>query len=578
MTKLIQIEDLHYRPDDLPPEQPDILRGIDLTIEAGAFVALLGENGSGKTTLIKHLNGLLLPTAGRLWVDNLDPREDRHHRALRSIVGMVFQNPADQIVASTVAEDIAFGLENANLPTGEIQTRVAAQLAAIDMTADADRPPHLLSGGQIQRVALAGVLARRPKVILLDEPTSMLDPLARESFLARVRELHRQGMTIVYITHHMEEALLADQVVVLQQGKVVMNGAPTEIFSQEDRLRAAGLRIPEAAALARDLSRLGWDLPSGILKSEDLLAALPACPNPQAQNRPSTDTPLDGLADGALIQLEAVHYTYLAGSPLAKPALRGVTLGVSARQVHALAGANGSGKSTLLQHINGILRPEQGTVRVGSLHLEVPDTALRTVVKQVGLVFQSPETQFFEVYVGDEIAYGPRQFGVADLRERVRAAMTLVGLDFEAYKDRRLTTLSGGEKRKVALASTLALDQDILLLDEPTAGMDPGARDELLTLFLELQAAGKTLLIASHRLDELALVAGDFSFIQAGQIQHSGPRQDLLTNREALSAAGLTAPLAVQASQALIEKGWPLEGLDTTTPNRLSAALREVQP
>ncbi|HCU58109.1 MAG TPA: energy-coupling factor transporter ATPase, partial [Anaerolineaceae bacterium] len=192
MTKLIQIEGLHYRPDDLPKDQPDILRGIDLEVDEGAFIALVGENGSGKTTLIRQINGLLQPSAGRLRIDGLDPQDPYQIHALRSRVGLLFQNPADQIVASTVAEDVAFGLENANLPSREIQSRVTAELEAMGMAQEASHPPHLLSGGQIQRVALAGILARSPKILLLDEPTSMLDPLAREAFLSQVIDLHRQ--------------------------------------------------------------------------------------------------------------------------------------------------------------------------------------------------------------------------------------------------------------------------------------------------------------------------------------------------------------------------------------------------
>ena len=575
MTKLIQIENLHYRPDDLPEDHPDILCGIDLEVDEGAFIALLGENGSGKTTLIRHINGLLQPTSGQLRIDSLDPQDPRQIQALRSCVGLLFQNPADQIVASTVAEDVAFGLENANLPSKEIQSRVTAELQTMDMVQEANHPPHLLSGGQIQRVALAGILARSPKILLLDEPTSMLDPLAREAFLSQVSNLHRQGMTIILITHHMEEAVLADRLVVLQQGKVVSSGTPEEIFSQNKLLREIGLKMPESLSLSQSLQALGWDQPTSILQPETLLANLPGYRHQSVDSPHAADPPAPQSTP--LIQLQDVHYTYLAGSPLAKPALTGATLQLDAQHVLGLAGTNGSGKSTLLQHINGILRPYKGSVRVGDSIVSDPNTSLKSVVQQVGLVFQSPESQFFEVYVGDEIAYGPRQFGFDDLRERVRAAMGLVGLGFEAFKDRRLTTLSGGEKRKVALASTLVLDQGILLFDEPTAGMDPDSREDLLALFHTLNQSGKTLVISSHRLDELARVAGECAFMKSGQVTSTGTRQALLMDMKAMNEAGLTPPLAVQVSQALIEKGWPLAGRDTTTPERLIEVLKEVQ-
>jgi energy-coupling factor transport system ATP-binding protein len=575
VKNIIQIERLHYRPDDLPEERPDILQGIDLEIEEGALIALLGENGSGKTTLIRHINGLLQPTSGQILIDGLDPRDPHLIQALRSRVGLLFQNPADQIVASTVAEDVAFGLENANLPSLDIQTRVAAELKTMGIAQEADRPPHLLSGGQVQRVALAGILARSPKILLLDEPTSMLDPLAREAFLSQMMDLHRQGMTIILITHHMEEAVLADRLVVLQQGKVAATGTPEEIFTQSELLHEIGLELPESLALSQRLEAFGWNLPAPILTPNDLLVNLPQWQHSsRAFPHPSLSSPGPSRP---LIQLQDVHYTYLEGSPLARPALNGADLHLDEQHVLGLAGKNGSGKSTLLQHINGILRPHKGTVKVGELMVSDPKTTLKSIVQQVGLVFQSPESQFFEVYVGDEIAYGPRQFGLDDLRERVKIAMGLVGLDFESFKDRRLTTLSGGEKRKVALASTLVLEQNILMFDEPTAGMDPGSREDLLTLFHKLNESGKTLVISSHRLDELARVAGCFAVMKSGRVTHTGARQSLLMDLPALNDAGLAPPLAVQVTQTLIQKGWPLAGRDTTTPERLLQALTEVQ-
>ncbi len=197
MTALIQIDNLHYRPEFLPVERPDILQGISLTIDQGEFIAIIGANGSGKTTFIKHINSLLSPTQGRVIIDGLDSGLPENRQNILQLVGMVFQNPEEQIVASTVEEDVAFGLENLNLPTDEIIVRVTEQLAFADLLSEAKRP-HLLSGGQIQKLALAGVLARRPKIILLDEPTSMLDSLTREAFLEKIIQLHQQGLTIIY--------------------------------------------------------------------------------------------------------------------------------------------------------------------------------------------------------------------------------------------------------------------------------------------------------------------------------------------------------------------------------------------
>jgi len=575
VTALIQIENLHYRPGSVAPGQPDILRGIDLTVEKGDFIAIIGKNGSGKTTLIKHINGLLLPTRGRVLVNDFDTRQVENQRSLHSLVGMVFQNPADQIVASTVEEDVAFGLENLNLPTSEIRVRVDEQLSAAGLIDEAARPPHLLSGGQIQKVALAGVLARKPQVILFDEPTSMLDVQVREAFLQQICQLHHQGMTILYITHHMEEAVFADRVLVMHDGQIALSGSPAHIFNDKSGiLYELGLETPEATRFADLFRSIGFTIDKSILTPEELFAQLPPYSEKVDHHPVSRSKSSDKSIPSPLIDLLDVHYTYLAGSPLAKKALTGVELAIHQGQIHGIAGANGSGKSTLLQQINGILRPEQGNIRVGSLTLEDPDTRLLEIIRKVGLVFQSPESQFFEVFVGDEIAYGPKQLGMDDIRQRVQQAMTLVGLDFETFKDRRLETLSGGEKRKVALASTLVLNQEILLFDEPTAGMDPQARNALISLFEKLQLEGKTIIIASHRMEETGKIAEKLSLMQDGQVIGSGFCGEILAATSMIHTAGLDQPLAVKTGQKLVENGWPLNAADMVNPERLFSTLK----
>ena len=572
MTKLISISDLSYRPESFPSGKPDILQDINLDIEEGSFIAIIGRNGSGKTTLIKHINGLLVPSRGKVEVAGLDTRQLENHPELRSLVGMVFQNPSDQIVASTVEEDVAFGLENLNLPSEIIQKEVFKQLEKADLLEEAKRPPHLLSGGQIQRLALAGVLARQPKIILFDEPTSMLDPLTRKAFLDRVCKLHRNGMTILYITHHMEEAFFADKIIVIDEGKILLTGSPENVFKQSQLLYEIGLDIPEAAAYAQSLRGTGLPIPDNIFTPDALLDSLPEYQGSKTDIQPLSSD--DDLVE-MIIDLQNVHYTYLAGTPLSIKALQGADLEVQEGIIQGIAGTNGSGKSTLLQHINGLLRPSQGMVRVDFLMVEDPATSLREIVKKVGLVFQNPETQFFEVFVGDEIAFGPKQFEFDNIRDRVNKAMALVGLNFETYKDRRLETLSSGEKRKVALASTLILDQEILLFDEPTAGMDPKSRDELLALFKKLQKQGKTILISSHRLDEIAKITHALSVMKSGIVVKTSPTHDILFNNKIINESGLSVPLIVEIVQKLKEKGWPIEFSSCLSLEQLTSAMKE---
>ncbi len=573
MANLISIRNLHYRPNSFPPDKPDILKGINLDIDEGAFIAIIGRNGSGKTTLLKHINGLLLPSNGKVIVGGMDTSNVETHPALRKLVGMVFQNPDDQIVASTVEEDVAFGLENLDLPAKDIQIRVQKQLEDAELFGEAKRPPHLLSGGQIQRLALAGVLARNPDVILFDEPTSMLDPLTRKSFLDKICNLHHQGMTIIYITQHMEEACLAEKVIILNDGNIVRTGKPVEIFNEKQYLYEIGLDIPGAAKIAQIFRKLGWFIPENILLPDALINALPTYQNGK---KPGTSSPSQTKPGNKVITVENVHYTYLAGTPLAKDALAGIELDVKSGVIQGLAGTNGSGKSTLLQHLNGILRPAKGKVMVDRLDVENTDTALIEIVKMVGLVFQNPETQFFEVFVGDEIAFGPKQFKMDNIKQRVKQAMALVGLDFETFVDRRLETLSGGEKRKVAIASTLILDQDILLFDEPTAGMDPKSREEMFKLFMNLHDQGKTILIASHRLDEIAQITETLSVMKSGKVLKTAETHKLLLDNEIIEEAGLCPPLVVRILQKLKDNGWPIEHCKCLTSKALSIFLQEL--
>ena len=252
-----------------------VLQGIDLAIEKGSFVALLGHNGCGKSTLAKHFNALLLPTGGRITVAGLDTAIEENAYPVRRMVGMVLQNPDNQLVSTIVEEDVAFGPENLGLPPDEIRARVDEALTAVDMLAYRDHSPHKLSGGQKQRIAIAGVLAMHPDCIVLDEPTAMLDPRGRREVLDTVCRLNReQGMTVVLITHYMEEAALADRVVVMDDGRVLTDGTPYEVFAQDDLLRSVGLDVPQPTALCAALRAHGIDLPPCILTPEECAAAL----------------------------------------------------------------------------------------------------------------------------------------------------------------------------------------------------------------------------------------------------------------------------------------------------------------
>ena len=275
MSTIIKTEDLRFSYAVTEGLAPIVLDGVDLEIEAGSFVAVLGHNGSGKSTLAKHMNAILLPTGGKVWVGGMDTADEARLLDIRRTVGMVFQNPDNQIVANVVEEDVAFAPENLGVPPAEIRQRVDAALKAVGMYEYREHAPHLLSGGQKQRVAIAGVIAMAPRCIVLDEPTAMLDPVGRREVLDTIKKLNREnGVTVVLITHHMDEAAQADRLVVMSGGKVVTDGAPREVFQHVEELCSVGLTVPETTELLWELRQDGLDLPLDALSDEECAQAL----------------------------------------------------------------------------------------------------------------------------------------------------------------------------------------------------------------------------------------------------------------------------------------------------------------
>ena len=272
---IISVQDVRFSYVTAEGVAPIVLGGVSLDIEEGSFVAVLGHNGSGKSTLAKHMNAILLPTGGKVYVSGMDTTEDQLLLDIRRTVGMVFQNPDNQIVANVVEEDVAFAPENLGVPSDEIRRRVDDALKAVGMYEYREHAPHLLSGGQKQRIAIAGVIAMQPRCIVLDEPTAMLDPIGRADVLRTIKTLNRErGVTVVLITHHMDEAAQADRLVVMAKGKVIADGAPKEVFQDVEGLKAVGLTVPDTTELLWQLRQQGLDLPLDALSDEECAQAL----------------------------------------------------------------------------------------------------------------------------------------------------------------------------------------------------------------------------------------------------------------------------------------------------------------
>jgi len=600
LEPIIRLQNVHFAYNADGQNPITALRGVDLQVEPGEYLAILGHNGSGKSTLAKHLNALLLPGAGDVWINGWNTKERQHLRRIRTTVGMVFQSPDNQIVATIVEEDVAFGPENLGIPHDEIVARVNHALERVRMQPYRHRAPHLLSGGQKQRVCIAGVLAMQPDVLVLDESTAMLDPAGRREVLETVRRLNQQeGVTIIAITHRMEEAVDADRVLIMADGRFALDGTPRQVFTQVDELRPLQMDVPQITQLARALHARNPAFPPDVLTIDEFVAAVQerapthtaratstgATPDGQNSPAPKADGQQNEAletgahvteAEDAVVHFHNVAHDYMHGTPLAVRAITDVTFRIRRGEVLGMIGHTGSGKSTVVQHCNALLRPHAGTVHVFGVDTNAAEADVRELRRRVGLVFQRPEAQLFEKYVGDDIAYGPRNLKLSrdEVRARVRWAMARVGLDFEAFKDRITFGLSGGQMRRVALAGVLALQPDVLVLDEPTTGLDPQGRRELLAEMLDLQRErGTTLVLVSHNMEELAQVCDRICVVHEGTVVLLAAAPAVFDQVARLHAMDLGAPAVTEAVAQLRAAGVIPGGAPALTVEQAAGVL-----
>lgn len=540
----------HYTDENGERTSPDILKDISLSIDKGDFVALLGHNGSGKSTFAKHMNAILLPSAGTMTVDGIDTKDESQRFTLRSHVGMVFQNPDNQIVATIVEEDVAFGPENLGIPPQEIRERVDDALKAVEMYEYREHAPSQLSGGQKQRVAIAGIIAMRPDCIVLDEPTAMLDPSGRREVMNTIHMLNREyGITIVLITHYMEEAAQANRVVVMDDGKVVLDNTPKEVFSHVETLKKIGLDVPQVTELAYRLQQAGCPVDVHMISEEACVAALTKLLNGK-----------NGRCSMAILKTEDLTYQYSIGTPFEKTAVDHVNLEIEEGAFVGIIGHTGSGKSTLIQHFNGLIRPTSGKIYLDGTDIWADKTNIRQVRFQVGLVFQYPEYQIFEDTVYKDIAFGPRNMGLseAEIKERVEETAALVGLT-QAQLNQSPFDLSGGQKRRVAIAGVMALRPKVLILDEPTAGLDPKGREDILREIRRYhKETGRTVLLVSHSMEDMANCAEKILVMNAGKVFCYDTVENVFRQAKALQEIGLAVPQITRVCMQLREQGIPL--------------------
>lgn len=582
---------LQYKEEGQDPELNRAIDSVDLEIQAGQFIAILGHNGSGKSTLAKHINGLLVPTEGTLWVDQMDTSSLDDIWKIRQRAGMVFQNPDNQIIGTVVEEDVGFGPENLGVPTEDIWKRVDDSLEAVGMTAYRHHSPNKLSGGQKQRVAIAGVMAMKPKCIVLDEPTAMLDPNGRKEVLRAVRDLnHQEKVTVILITHYMEEVVWADDVYVMDQGKIVMHGTPREIFSRVEELQEYRLDVPQVTLLAHELEKAGAQIPKGILTIQELTDALktakiskkatPELEKVSEKTGEDQERVSEKKEEQPVLRMEHIQYTYNPGTAYQMHALKDVNLEIPHGQFVGIIGHTGSGKSTLIQHFNGLMKPTSGTVSFEGKDIWAENYDLRKLRSQVGLVFQYPEHQLFETDVLTDVCFGPKNQGLSkeECEERAKTALHHVGLD-ETYYEKSPFELSGGQKRRVAIAGVLAMDPKVLILDEPTAGLDPRGRDEILDQIAELhEKRGITILLVSHSMEDIAKYVDRIIVMNRGEKAFDGVPKAVFSHYKELEEIGLAAPQITYIVHALKEQGFSVDTSATTVEEArqtIMAALGE---
>ena len=537
---IIKITDLHFRYKRAP--RP-VFQGLNLTVRPGERLAILGPSEAGKSTLALALQGLIPRMIkgdfrGAITVDGVLTTSCRP-RQLAGRVGILFQDFEAQLFTTRVDQEVAFGPENLGLPREELRRRVAECLALAGLAGLDDRDPATLSGGQRQLLALAAVLALAPRLLVLDEPTTDLDPLRVEELLASLDLFSRtRNLTLIFLGEDLRLARLCTRIVLLNGGEILADGAPESILREVELLRTMGLAPPELPALFHDLGQA--TLPLSLEEAVSQARTLGWTGHPDAAP-PATATPKDGGQGrpphpDEILALRRVSFAYPEGPPV----LEDFSLAFREQELTAILGPNGSGKTTVLKLLRGLLTPQAGEV------WQQPYEKFR-----VGYVFQNPDYQLFAEEVWEEVAFGVRLLGLSppEVEQRVEAALTRVHLLDRARDDP--FSLTKGQRQRLAVAGVLALAPQVIILDEPTTGLDHREQQDLLGLVRELHSQGHAVIMVTHSMWAAATYARRLVVLLDGRVLLDGPPREVLADAPGLAPARLVAPEVVQLSRAL---------------------------
>jgi len=562
---IVEVEGLKWKYN----EGKEVLKGVDLFIEKGEFIGLTGPSGAGKTTLVLALTGVIpqrIPgdLDGTVKICGFDTRLTEVSRIARK-VGVVFEDPETQFVMSTVEDEMILGLETRNLDPSEIRERVswALELVGLDKSF-LSRSPLELSGGEKQRVAIASVVALEPDVLILDEPTSDLDPIGKGEVFASIENLRKElNTTIIMVEHETEKlAEYSDRIVVLRDGKIELEGDPSQVFSRIDFLKKIGVKPPEVVEIT---TRLGFNLPALTIE-EALPEILNIMKKQSVKNIQAGKSEVEYVEDKeAVLSMKKVKYIYPGGIE----ALKDVSVSFRRGEFVAVVGPNGSGKTTLAKLACGVLKPTWGTVLLAGRDIKTMKRS--ELVQKIGYVFQNPDHQLFCQSVREEIAFGLRIIGLPEeqIQRKVEDISKLLGIN--NLLDEHPFFLSKGERRRLALASVIALEPDVLIVDEPTTGQDYKLCNELMELLDEYRRRGKTVIVISHSIPLILKHVDRMIVMYNGRILADGKPRKILENENVIEKARLEIP-QTRILTKKIEKitGFPLP---VYTPGELLEVL-----
>lgn len=574
-------------------EEKKILDDLNIEVEPGDFIAILGHNGSGKSTFAKHLNALLLPDEGNIYIDGDDTKSVEELWKIREKCGMVFQNPDNQIVGVTVEEDVGFGPENLGVKTEKIWDRIKDSLTKVDMYKYRKKSPNHLSGGQKQRVAIASSLAMKPKCIVLDEPTAMLDPQGRKEVMDIIKSLNEnENITVILITHHMNEAIMAKKVVVIDDGKIALQGTPREVFSNVEQIKKLKLDMPQIMELSYELYKCGKFGRYDILTIDEFVKEIEKISNSQndkdiadkedakdkedskdkedAKDTEDTEDTRNKSIE-PILSLKNVSLKYEENTSMEVKALDDISLDIYNDEFIGIIGHTGSGKSSLVQVMNVLIKANGGEVTYKGENIQDKSFDKKRLHLDVGLVFQYPESQLFEETVLKDVMFGPLNKGMSEeeAKNAAKEALEMLGIGENYYNDSPFE-LSGGEKRRIAIAGVLAMNPEIIILDEPTAGLDPMSRNNLLNSLKRLQTdKAKTIIIVSHNMEDMANYVERLIVMNDGRVVFDDIKKNVFKYVGQLEQIGLDVPEVTKAMNVLKERNYNVSGNALTVKEAL---------